>query len=61
MPINLSTLTSRTLQQAAHKLQARIEVIRALIEVYKNVESYMSAQIDPASYEFLRITFNHFS
>ncbi|KAJ9491821.1 hypothetical protein VN97_g1409 [Penicillium thymicola] len=57
MPVNFSTLTSRTRQKAAHNLQARSEVIRVMNAVYTNVEKYRSAQINPDSYEFLRITF----
>lgn len=57
MPTNFPTLTSRSRRRAVENLQARSQVISAVNRVYKLVESYRSAQIDPASYKFLGIDF----
>ncbi|QQK43745.1 RNA polymerase Rpb2, domain 7 [Penicillium digitatum] len=55
MPASFSTLRRRERQWAATYLQARSKVITAIDVIYKRVEIYSSAQIDPASYKSLGI------
>ncbi|KGO39312.1 hypothetical protein PEX2_029920 [Penicillium expansum] len=55
MPTDFFTLRHRDRQRAAAYLQARSKVITAMGVIYKQVEIYNSAQINPASYKSLDI------
>ncbi|KAJ5506820.1 hypothetical protein N7453_005777 [Penicillium expansum] len=55
MPTDFFTLRHRDRQRAAAYLQARSKVITAMDVIYKRVEIYNSAQINPASYKSLDI------
>jgi hypothetical protein len=55
MPLGFSTWRSGQSQRVAAYLQARSKVIAATDEIYKRVEIYRSAQINPASYKSLGI------
>ncbi|KAJ5782310.1 hypothetical protein N7457_004084 [Penicillium paradoxum] len=55
MPISLSMLRPGESQRVAAYLQTRSQVLAAMDEIYKRVEIYSSAQIDPASYKLLGI------
>ncbi|KAI2707350.1 hypothetical protein CBS147332_7004 [Penicillium roqueforti] len=57
MPPDFSTLRHRERQRAAAYLQARSEVIAAIDAIYKRVEIYSSAQINPTSYKSLGIDY----
>ncbi|CAI7568636.1 unnamed protein product [Penicillium glandicola] len=55
MSINFSSLRPGESQRAAAYVQARSKVIAAINEIYKRVEIYSFAQINPESYKFLGI------